>query len=144
MKTFRLHLCIFVCLLVFGIQTTTAQDGPVYTVTTWKIDIPENGSNAEFNTLFKEFKQKVTRPNSKIISERVMRHLSGSDSRDLVIITEYANWNDIDAAATEQGKLIEKAWPDENSRKQFFDKFGKYFTMHTDEIYSALPDMDKR
>lgn len=143
MKASRLHLTIFACLLFFGIQNTTAQDGPVYTVTTWKVIIPEDGSNAEFNSLLKEFKQKVTKPNSKIISERVMRHLSGSDSRDLVIITEYANWNAIDAAATEQDKLIDKAWPNESSRKEFFEKFGKYFTMHTDEIYRALPDLNK-
>ena len=37
----------------------------------------------------------------------------------------------------------EKAWPDETSRKEFFKKFNKYFLMHTDEIYSGMPEMSK-
>ena len=73
-----------------------------------------------------------------------MRHASGSDSRDLVIITEYASWNDIDAAATRQGELMDTAWGDEAASKEFFKKFNKYFLMHTDEIYIGMAGMDKK
>ncbi len=143
MSTIKAH---FAALLIIALITCTgsfAQDGPIYTVTTWKVDIPENGSNAELTTLLDEFHQKVTLPNENIVSERMMRHLSGSDSRDLIIITEYANWNDIDAAATRQGELVNTAWETEEARKEFFTKFNKYFLMHTDEIYSGMPALSK-
>ncbi len=143
MKTTKLHVAIFLFIVCFAWQINYAQEGPVYTVTTWKVSIPENGSNAEFISLLQEFHKKIVVPNNKIVSERALRHLSGSDSRDLTFITEYASWNDIDAAGTIQGELIEKAWPDETSRKEFFKKFNKYFLMHTDEIYSGMPEMSK-
>ncbi|RFN60087.1 hypothetical protein [Marixanthomonas ophiurae] len=143
MKTTKLHVAIFLFIACFAWQTNYAQESPVYTVTTWKVTIPENGSNAELNTLLKEFQQKVVIPNNKVVSERVLRHLSGTDSRDLTFITEYANWNDIDEAATIQGELMEKAWPDEASQKEFFKKFNKYFLMHSDEIYTGMPEMNK-
>lgn len=143
MKTFHKNISALLIVILFTVGITYAQDGPYYTVTTWKIDIPENGSNAEFNTLMKEFSQKVVAPNQHIVSERIMRHTSGSDSRDLVIITEYANWNDIDAAATRQGELMNSAWGTEAARKEFFGKFNKYFVMHTDEIYAGMPELNK-
>lgn len=143
MKTFHKNISALLIVILFSVGLTYAQDGPYYTVTTWKIEIPENGSNAEFNTLMKEFSQKVVAPNQHIVSERIMRHASGSDSRDLVIITEYANWNAIDAAANRQGELMNTAWGTEAARKEFFGKFNKYFVMHTDEIYSGMPELNK-
>ena|GEM_PF-1501958 len=139
MKTFRQKFSALLIVLLFTASTLYAQDGPYYTVTTWKIEIPENGSNAEFNTLMKEFNQKIVAPNQHIVSEKVMRHASGSDSRDLVIVTEYKNWNAIDASATRQGELMNTAWGSEAARKEFFQKFNKYFLMHTDEIYLGMP-----
>lgn len=144
MRTMKSNLVALLLISLFVWTGTYGQEGPYYTVTTWKVVIPENGSNSEFNSLLTEFQQKVSIPNKKVISETVMRHLSGSDSRDLVIISKYANWNDIDAAAALQGELINKAWPTENSRSEFFKKFNKYFLMHSDEIYSGLPAMDKK
>ncbi|MDN3724876.1 hypothetical protein QRD02_10815 [Aequorivita sp. SDUM287046] len=144
MKTTHNKISALLILFLLSTSMIHAQDGPYYTVTTWKIEIPENGSNAEFNTLLKEFSQKVVAPNQHIVSERTMRHTSGSDSRDLVIITEYANWNAIDAAATRQGELISTAWGSDAARKEFFGKFNKYFLMHTDEIYSGMPELSKK
>lgn len=143
MKTTKLHVAILLFIACFAWQTNYAQEESFYTVTTWKVTIPENGSNTEFNSLLQEFQKKIVKPNSKIVSERVLRHLSGSDSRDLTFITEYASWNDIDEAATIQGELMQKAWPDEASRNGFFKKFNKYFLMHSDEIYSGMPELKK-
>lgn len=138
MKTFQQKISTLLIVLFFTANIAHAQDGPYYTVTTWKIEIPENGSNAEFNTLMKEFNQKVVAPNQYIVSEKIMRHASGSDSRDLVIVTEYKNWNAIDAAAIRQSELMDTAWGSDAERKEFFQKFYKYFLMHTDEIYRGM------
>ncbi len=136
----------FVILLISSFligNIAIAQNESFYTVTTWKVQIPQDGSMAEFSKLLKEFQQKVTQPNPHIASERVMRHLSGSDSRDLVIITEYKSWNAIDAAATKQGELMQNAWGTEEAGKAFFSKLNKYFLMHTDEMYTELPELAK-
>lgn len=117
--------------------------GHYYTVTTWKIKSPDDGSRKEFMDMMKEWHQKVTLKNSKIISERSMAHASGSDMRDFVIITEYASWNDIEAANEEQNKLVEKGWPDKEKRKAFFKRFWQYAETHSDEICQGVPALRK-
>jgi len=129
--------------LFFFLNISYAQEGHYYTVTTWKMTVPEDGSNKELNELFKEWHDKIVSKNDKIVSEKVLRHASGSDSRDWVIITEYASWNDIDAANEIQNKLIDKAWANKDDRRKFFRTFGKYSKMHKDEIYSGIPSLTK-
>ncbi|RMG63161.1 MAG: hypothetical protein D6715_11570 [Calditrichaeota bacterium] len=120
-----------------------AQKPSYFTVTTWEVTIPEDGSRSEFNQLMKEWSDKVVRQNDKIISERVVHHISGSNSRDVVIITEYANWADIEKAQEKQDELVAAAWPSENERRDFFRKFRKYFRSHSDEIYQENTDLRK-
>lgn len=109
-------------------------DGSYYTMTKFKINIPEDGSQAEFMELMKEWTEKIVKTNDHIVSERIMRHQSGSDSRDLVVLTEYKDWNAINSAADNQSKLVNSTW-NEEERKEFFGKFNKYFGEHSDEIY---------
>ena len=66
---------VLALLLMLAPTNASAQDNTVFTVTTWKITIPENGSQAELASLLEEFQKKVVLPNDKIISERAMRHL---------------------------------------------------------------------
>ncbi len=122
----------------------SAQEGNYFTVTTWKLSIPENGTRAELNGLLKEFSEKISFNNDKVISERVLHHISGADLRDLVIISEYATWNDIDAASTMQNELINKAWPKEEDRNTFFKSWNKYVVTHSDEIYQEYPELTKK
>jgi len=141
----NLKTTLVLAFLLLLIPTTAmAQDDTVFSVITWKVTMPEDGTQAELNTLLEEFHQKVIVPNEKVISERAMRHRSGGDSRDLVFITEYASWNDIEAAAKRQTELMNTAWKTEDAQKAFFDKFNKYFLMHSDEIYSGIKNLDKK
>ncbi len=135
---------IAVCLfLSSGVFAQEEGEGRYYTVTTWKMNIPEDGTQAEFDEMMKEWSEKITRKNDKILNEWVMRHLSGSDSRDLVIITEYASWSDIEAAQKKQNKLMEAAWPDKKVRDTHMKKFGRYLNSHSDEIYTGIPAFGK-
>ena len=131
-KVFNSLTIILVLFLIFG-GDTVAQNHH-YTVTTWKVYVPEGGSMTEFNSLLQEYYDKVVSKNEFIISEKVMRHLSGSDMHDWVFITEYASWNDIDAASERQDELFEEGWPDEKSRQEFNKKFFSYAKTHSDEI----------
>lgn len=114
-----------------------------FVIQTWKVDIPEDGTRAELGQLMKEWAEKITRKNDKIISERVLIHNMSSDSRDMIVITEYASWNDIDAAQDMQGKLLEAAYPDEEERRAFNREIGKYFSRHSDEIFRERPAFGK-
>lgn len=138
-------MLILLALTILFAGNLLAQDNPgsYYTITTWKIKVPDDGSRKEFMDMMKEWHTKVTMKNSKIISERSLSHVSGGDLRDFVVITEYASWNDIEAANQEQGKLVEAGWPDKEKRKAFFDRFWQYAQTHSDEICQDAPVLRK-
>lgn len=133
--------------IVFSLSTNSfAQDKPeghLYTVTTWKIAIPEDGSRAELDSLMTVYHNKVVAKNDKIVSTKVLHHYWGSDNRDVVFINEYASWGDIEAAGDLQEKLTKEAWPDKAEAQKFFKAMGKYMIKHSDEIYMGMPDMSK-
>ncbi len=146
MKNIKIQFTYMIALLaiLLSTQSVAAQEEAHYfEVTTWKLQIPEDGSRAELNTVMKEWYQKVVLKNPKVLSRKVLVHISGADMRDWVIITEYANWNDINEAGNLNGKLVAEGWPDEAKRKQFFDTFNKYAITHSDEILQEVPELTK-
>ncbi len=140
---------IFVITALFCLLSSNAfsqeqqEERHFYVIQTWKVDIPEDGTRAELDQLMKEWAEKVTRKNDKIISERVLIHNMSSDSRDMIVISEYASWNDIEAAQDMQQKLLEAAYPDEKERRAFNRKIGQYFSKHSDEIFQERPAFGK-
>ena len=143
MKTIKLFTMALLATMIVSLSSASAQDGNFYTVTTWKMHVPENGTRAEMIALMQEFTDKVVMKNTKVISEKVMHHISGSDMRDLVVISEFASWNDIDAANKMQDELVQKAWPEEKARDAWMKSFMKYVVTHSDEIYQGYPKMTK-
>ncbi len=143
MKKLTFIFAATIVVLFFTTGNFAQEEGHYYTVTTWKFEVPEGGSMSELTDLLQEWQEKVTFKNDKIVSERVIRHQSGSDMRDWVFISEYANWNDIDAANDVQSKLVEEGWPDKDERKKFFDAFWSYVETHSDEIFQELPSFRK-
>lgn len=143
MKKLTFALVLSFAVMLLSANSFAQEEGNYYTVTTWKISSPEDGSMSEFAQMMQEWYDKVVSKNEYIISERVMRHQSGADMRDWVFITEYASWNDIDAANKKQNELIEAGWPDKNERDAFFNKFWKYTDTHSDEIYQEIPSIRK-
>ncbi len=138
----KIFVLLFAVMLLSG-SSFAQDDGNYYVVTTWKIEIPEDGSNAEFSEIMQEWYDKVVSKNDKIISERVLGHQSGSDMRDWVFVTEYASWNDIEAANDVQSKLVDEGWPNKDERGKFFDTFWKYVETHSDEIFQEKPKLRK-
>jgi len=132
------------CLLSSSVFSQEQKKEPHYfVIQTWKVTIPEDGSRAELNELMKEWAEKITRKNDKVISERVVRHNMSSDSRDIIFITEYATWNDIDAASDKQSELLKAAYPNDEERRAFNRKIGRYFNKHSDEIFQEVPSFGK-
>lgn len=143
MKNLKFTTLVIIASLLLSWNISSAQEGSYYTITTWKMHVPKDGSRQELNGLLEEFTEKVVKKNSKIISEKVLHHVSGSDLRDLVVISEYASWNDINDAHEEQDALVKKAWPDEKTRSAWYKTFMKYVVTHSDEIYKEYPKMTK-
>ena len=143
MKKLTLIFVVAFAVLFLSGSSFAQEEGHYYTSTTWKISVPEDGSNAEFMELMQEWYDKVVSKNEKILSERAFRHQSGGDMRDWVFVTEYASWNDIEAANTRQGELVNEGWPNADERSAFFKKFWKYVDTHSDEIYQELPTLRK-
>jgi len=135
----QMLLVVALCCLLNSNAVAQDNQGHYYTVTTWKISIPEDGSRKEFNALMQEWTDKIVKKNDKVLSERVLRHDNGSDSRDVIIITEYASWNDIDAAQKTQSTLVKAAWPD----GAFMKKFNRYSVSHSDEICREIAALRK-
>lgn len=145
MKRVYLLLLAFVFAAFLFPQSGVAQDekGHYFVVTTWKLLPPADGSNAQLDSLFTVYHDKVVAKNDKVVSQKVMHHVYGDDMRDWVVISEYASWNDIDAAGDVSNKLIKEAWPDKAERQKFFKTFFKYVQTHSDEIYQDMPGLTK-
>jgi hypothetical protein len=145
MKNILLLFCLAIAVLLSAtpLMAQEADKGSVFVVSVFTIDTQHDGSMSELDSLARMYADKVVRPNEKILSQKNMHHLYGSDQRDYVVITEYASWSDIEAATKRSGELIEQAWPDKDDRKAFFKAMTSYFLTHSDEIYKGIPHLDK-
>lgn len=140
---FFVGICCF--FLLFNKTAYAQEEGHIYAVVTWKAVMPDGGTEAERDSLMSEWVESTLKNNDKILSSKTLRHLSGSNSNDWVVITEYESWADIEAARKMNQELNKKKWPDDKKRAEFFRKLGKYFSgySHSDEIYSELPKFKK-
>lgn len=118
------------------------EQGHIFVVTTWKTVMPDGGSAAERDSLLKEL-YNAQKSNPKVLSQRELQHHWGNDSRDMVVITEYASMADIDEAGKINQELNKKKWPDDKKRAAFWQAVGKYFDYHSDEIYEERPEFRK-
>jgi hypothetical protein len=89
----------------------------------------EGGSAAEREALRDEYFEKVINKNDKILSWMELRHYwsgsLGDGDTPIIVVTEYANIEDADNNSLSK-EAIGKAWPDEDERKAWFEKSGKY------------------
>jgi ABC-type sulfate transport system substrate-binding protein len=117
----------------------TETDGNVFHVQTLQFQMPEGGSWAEFDSLTALLNKNVTTKNKKIVSQRFLRHLWGSNSRQLLVITEYRNIADLVGEDTEGEALFAAAWSKDDQQKAFNKAYNKYWNSeHSDEIYSEM------
>lgn len=111
---------------------------PVFiTVTKMHFNLDSNGS--DWLKTEKEFFDKVTSKNDLIVGSHVVTHLYTEDNTEVKFVFIYNNWEDIEKSNSINQELINKAWPDEAKRKEFFDKQAGYYTKkHSDEIYQSM------
>jgi hypothetical protein len=112
-------------------------------VQTLEASFPSDGSVAERDSLWEIFFDRTVMKNEKILSQRTLGHFWGANSNEIVLIREYANWDDINTFGTRQQELINEAWPDSLERQAFFQSFNRYFGPHKDEIYQQIGGLRK-
>ena len=131
-------------LLMAGSASAQEQSADhIFVSTTQKMSTPEGGRVAERDSLLQLYHEQVTKKNPHILSQRVMQHFYGRDNHDMVVLTEYKDWASIDAADKMDTELFEKSWTDQASRRQFNRMLNKYFSGHSDEIYSERTKLKK-
>lgn len=122
-------------------QTPTAH---VFHITTWYVAPGlDSLGRAERAAVLKEYHDKVTMKNELILHSWSMQHYFSEDSREFVVINEYASWGDIDKAGTRDSELEIKAWPNQKQRMAFMKKLDGYFMSHKDAVYNAMPTLMK-
>ena len=136
--TYKLLFLLLVFLVSFGQLKAQETQSHIVVVQTWIMKSPADGSMKEFNSLMDKLFTNVNKKNDKILSQYVTRHFWGSDSRHLVIMTEYASMEAMEESFEMDDKLFEAAFPTEQERKEFNEAFGKYWGYHSDEIYSLM------
>lgn len=131
-------MLIFTFLLSVNVR---AQEDPkpVYiTITTMYRNLDADGK--DWRKTEQEYYDKVTSQNDLIIGSEILTHFYTANSAEILHISVYNTWEDIEKAGDVTDDLIKKAWPDETARKAFFDKQRSYYTTkHSDEIYTSQP-----
>ena len=70
----RVIFYIIVGVIFFFGNLLYAQDGNIVYVQTWDFEMPDDGSWSEFDSLSTLVNKKVVSKNSKILSQRIIRH----------------------------------------------------------------------
>jgi hypothetical protein len=144
MNKLLIPILLFAAVLLSSanISAQSADDTHVVYIQTWKmLSLPTGDDGKAFGEMLKK-QTDALRNNPKLISQRIVRHNWGSDSRDLLIITEFKNLEDLFTFSGEMNAAYEKAFTKEENEK-FNNLWMKYVGMHSDEIYREVPGTRK-
>jgi hypothetical protein len=120
------------------------EDPHVYTVTTTQFVFPDGGSIAEWDSLNTLYMENVINKNEYIVSQRALRHMWGHNSEDLVYITEYKSFTDIEKGQARNTELFRETWATSEERQAYNNAVNKYFgNHHSDEIYQEVTNQRK-
>jgi hypothetical protein len=143
MKKQLLLIAMACCLAPLTLMAQTGQ-GSVYSLQTrYLIHQLDSAERAALASLLNEYHAKVTMKNEFVKSERTMFHYWTADSRELVTITEFADWSAIEKAGDRDEELEKAAWPDARQRSDFMKRMNGYFTHHRDALYNGMPGLTK-
>ena len=116
----------------------------VYYVRVSHFAYPKEGTDKEFTDLQKQFFDAVTNKNDLIKAYYPNRHAWGADNTQFTEVFVVESLADLDSALNKNRDLFKVSWSDENKRKDFNTKSGKYFTgKHSDYIYKSVHELAK-
>ena len=146
MKTLNSLLALCLCTLLLYVPDMNAQEEnrPAFitmTRTHWNFDVElTDDFIAEWEAMEAEYMEKVVQKNEYIMGTVALQHYYTGDNTELVLVSTYKSWEDIQLAQARNGELVEEGWPDEDERDAFFEKYdNNYVNVHSDEIYRTVP-----
>lgn len=142
---FRLFLAAFLFSVLFLFSTSSfAQDGNnfhVFHVQTFKMHGVMGNDVEAFNETLKR-QAEVINSDSRVLRSYVLRHFWGADSRDLVIVSEFENSENLFSFYNDLDGLFEKVFSKEQLDADNV-LWNKYVGQHSDEIYRVVSDTRK-
>jgi hypothetical protein len=138
-KSRNLVYGMFVLTFLLSIVSNAQEEPkPVFvTVTTLHRNLNSDGK--DWKKTEQEYFDKVTSKNDLIIGSEILNHYYTANSSEILHVSVFKTWEDIEKSDAVTDDLIKKAWPDEKERTAFFEKYNSYYSpMHSDEIYSSV------
>ena len=90
----------------------------------------------EWKSVEQEYFNSVTSKIDLILSHEVLVNYFSPKFSEIKIVNVIKSWDDIIRINELREDLIEKAWPNEDNRKAFFEKQNSFYSsFHSDEIY---------
>lgn len=139
-KTTFLVLGMLISTFLLSVKVRAQEEPkPVYiTVTTMYRSL--SADRTDWQKTEQEYYDKVTSKNEMIMSSEILTHYYTANSGEVLFVSVYKTWEDIEKSGAISDELIKKGWPDEAARKAFFDKHSSYYAKkHSDEIYTSQP-----
>lgn len=140
---------VFLTMLVFALfanmnsfaQEEEKEFEPVFlTITTMHRTSDPDVDMSDWLETEKQYHDNVTMKNDLIIGSGVYFHYFSADDTEVISVSVYKSWGDIEAAVDRSGELVREAWPEEEARDAYFEKRNSYYArMHSDEIMSSFP-----
>ena len=131
----------FLCMAFLPAALLAQNEPKMLVVTKVHFNPSANLSFDDWKAVEKEYFEKVTMKNDLILGTNVLVHYYTPDNSEVLMVSTYRSWEDIEKANDKNNTLIMAAWPDSVKRQAFFDKQSSFFTsMHSDEIRTILPN----
>ncbi len=124
------------------VEAAENEEGPKFTIVSkahWNWNNQE-GTAERWLEIEKDYHEKVTMKNEFIVGTEVYNHYFTEDNSEVLFISQYNSWVDIQKANDRTNELIEAAWPDSVEREKAAKERNSYYAKsHSDEIYSTTP-----
>ena len=130
---FSLTLVGFLILYSIPASAQTSEDTYVVHIQTNKIKSDLGDDAAAFNEMLRR-QAGVINSDARVIRSYFLRHFWGADSRDLVLVAEFKNTEDLFSFYGDLNSMLEEAFSKEQLDKDNA-MWNKYVGQHADEIY---------
>lgn len=105
---------------------------------------PEDGTEEEFNRIFKEIAEHIFHMNDLIQGYYPLAYARGSDRTECAEAFFVGSISDLDMMFDKNGELFKAHWAEASERKEIQDIQDKYITgVHGDYMYTVVPELVK-
>ena len=131
-------------ILLFNVTSVKAQErgnSKPFLIHTMYLTTSNENRNINADSVLEIFKKQVLDPNQYYTNSKIVAHWYGQDSRQVLVITEYKNWDDVAKSEIRQNEIIGQLMKDKSMAA-----VGKMWESlvfpehHSDEIYRVVAE----